>query len=79
MTERVFIVDYAYGFHADTCEVDYVCRLRSLSTIRAFKCYPHARIVLAAGLTERTGDCGPLASWYRANSVCDEAQTADDA
>lgn len=62
MIERVFIVDYAYGFHADTCEVDYVCRLRSLSTIRAFKQYPHARIVLAAGLKERTGDCGPLAS-----------------
>lgn len=61
MKKTIFIVDYAYGFHADTCEVDYVCRLRCLAALRALKKYPEARIVLGAGMRERTGDCGPLA------------------
>lgn len=59
---KLFIVDYAYGFHAETCEVDYVCRLRSLAAIRALKRFPEAHIVLSAGMKESTGDCGPLAN-----------------
>ncbi len=62
MSEHVFIVDYAYGFHANTCEVDYVCKLRCQAALRAYKKYPHARIVLGAGMKEVTGDCGSLAS-----------------
>lgn len=58
---RVCIVDYAYGFHADTCEVDYVCKLRCQAALRAFKKYQHAYIVLGAGMSESTGNCGPLA------------------
>jgi uncharacterized SAM-binding protein YcdF (DUF218 family) len=59
--EKVFIIDYAYGFHADTCEVDYVCKLRCLAALRALKKFPDAYIVLGAGMKEVTGDCGPLA------------------
>lgn len=59
--EKVFIIDYAYGFHADTCEVDYVCKLRCLAALRALKKYPDAHIVLGAGMKDKTGDCGPLA------------------
>ncbi len=59
--KKVFIVDYAYGFHADRCEVDYVCKLRCQAALRALKKYPDAYIVLGAGMKEVTGDCGPLA------------------
>jgi hypothetical protein len=45
---QVFIVDYAYGFNARTCEVDYVCKLRCQAALRAFKKYPDAYIVLIA-------------------------------
>jgi len=58
---HTFIIDYAYGFHADTCEPDYVSRLRSQATLRAYKKYPDAYIVLSAGMKSVTGDCGPLA------------------
>lgn len=60
-TTQMFIVDYAYGFHADTCEVDYVSKLRCQAALRAFKKYPHAFIVLGAGMSDSTGNCGPLA------------------
>jgi hypothetical protein len=57
----IYIVDYAYGFHANTCEVDEVCELRTAAALRALKKYPDAHIVLSAGMSEATGDCGPLA------------------
>lgn len=62
---RVFIVDYAYGFHADTCEVDYVCKLRCQAALRALKKYPNAYIVLGASMREVTRDCGPLADMMK--------------
>lgn len=65
MKKNVFIVDYAYGFNAHTCEVDYVCALRSKAALRAFKKYPHAKIVLGAGMKKLTGDCGPLSGMMR--------------
>lgn len=63
---QVYIVDYAYGFNARTCEVDYVCRLRSEAALRALKKRPEAHIVLGAGMKEVTGDCGALADMMRA-------------
>jgi uncharacterized SAM-binding protein YcdF (DUF218 family) len=63
--KSVFIVDYAYGFHANTCDVDYVSRLRSQAALRALERYPDAYIVLGAGMKEVTGDCGPLADMMR--------------
>ncbi len=65
MKENVFIVDYAYGFNAKTCETDYVSVLRSKAALRAFKKYPFAKIVLGAGMKKATGDCGPLSSMMR--------------
>lgn len=64
--KKVFIVDYAYGFHANTCDVDYVSRLRSQAALRALEKYPDAYVVLGAGMKEVTGDCGPLADMMRA-------------
>ena len=63
--QQIFIVDYAYGFHADTCEVDYVCVLRSKAALRALKKYPLAKIILSAGMKQSTGNCGPLAGMMR--------------
>lgn len=64
--KQVFIVDYAYGFRANTCDVDYVSRLRSQAALRALEKYPDAYVVLGAGMKEVTGDCGPLADMMRA-------------
>ena len=68
-TRQLFIVDYAYGFDARTCEPDYVSRLRSQAALRAFKNHPNAYIILGAGMKEQTGDCGPLATMMRSYLV----------
>ncbi|GEM_PF-2455525 len=75
-SEKNYIVDYAYGFHANTCEVDYVCRLRCLAALRALKNYPNAHIVLGAGMKESTGDCGPL-SKIMANFLLEHGVTRE--
>lgn len=63
--QNIFIVDYAYGFDARTCEPDYVARMRLRVGLRALKKYPAAHIILGAGMKEVTGDCGPLANMMR--------------
>ncbi len=63
--KQVYIVDYAYGFDADSCEPDYVSRLRSQMTLQALKQYPNAKVVLGADMREVTKGCGPLAEMTR--------------
>lgn len=63
--KNVFIIDYAYGFNAKTCEPDYIARMRLQAGMRAFKKYPEAHIILSAGMKEATGDCGPLAEMMK--------------
>ncbi len=64
-SRHIFIVDYAYGFDARTCEPDYVARMRLKAGLRALKKYPTAHVILGAGMKETTGDCGPLAEMMK--------------
>ena len=63
--EKIFIIDYACGFHPFVCEVDYTCALRCQAALRAFKKYPQAKFVLGAGMENVTQGCGPLAGMMR--------------
>lgn len=57
----MFIVDYASGFLPEICAPDHISVARTQAALRAFHAYPNAKIVLGAGLRERTMGCGPLA------------------
>lgn len=61
MRMQTYIIDYAYGFNARTCEPDIVSKLRTEAALRALRDFPDARIVLGAGMKKMTGDCGALA------------------
>jgi hypothetical protein len=63
--KKIYIVDYAYGFDAGTCEPDYVSRLRSGATLRVLRKYPDANVVLGADMSDVTKGCGPLAGMTR--------------
>lgn len=63
--EKIFIIDYACGFHPFVCEVDYTCALRCQAALRAFKKYPQAKFVLGAGMENVTQGCGSLAGMMR--------------
>ena len=63
---RVFIVDYASSAHPGTCELDYTSVLRSEAVLRALKKYPHAKIILGAGMRNIANDCGTLSDMMSA-------------
>ena len=65
MNEQLFIVDYASGFLPGVCTPDHVSVVRSEAALRAFADNPTAKLVLGAGLRERTMGCGPLADMMR--------------
>lgn len=60
-SDSIFIINYASGVKKELCEIDYVSKLRSKACLRAYKDYPAAKIVLGAGMSYATNDCGTLA------------------
>lgn len=63
--DKIFIVDYACGFHPFVCEVDYTCALRCQAGLRAFKKNPEAKFILGAGMKNITQGCGSLSDMMK--------------